>query len=115
MANTVPLVIYKNGIREVIGEAHVEDAGVVVCIIYDSKVVETLGVAAEMSLGFPFARTVPPPILSKNYEEGFIEKLPPKRIFNAKFNDVGLLKNELREESPPKKFNDFAKEELSGE
>ena len=60
MARIVPLVVYKGFTREIIGEAHVEDEGVVVCIIYDSKVVETLGLASEMSLGFPFSRNVPP-------------------------------------------------------
>jgi len=47
----VPLVIYRNGKREEIGSAYVEDSGIITGLINDAEVVKELGLPAGKFTG----------------------------------------------------------------
>lgn len=52
----VPLVIYRNGVREEIGTAYVEDSGIITGRIFDRDIAEKLGFLGNnfkhLSIGF---------------------------------------------------------------
>lgn len=66
MSKTVELVVYRGGQRVVIGEAKVEDDGVVTCLIEDQKFIDDMHLSvAGYSIGW-----MHPAALAKDWRGG---------------------------------------------